>query len=202
MDRRENLKTKTVTLGNIPSLMDLDRFIPSKKTMTDLEVQLQSKNKSGSLKDDNFENMDPEKSELDRNLKDELLRKGVFLNQDLYADNPYRCKTLYSFDMVGRAPRCRPIKREPFKVLDAPFLQDDFYLNVIDWSDKNVLGVGLGNAVYTWNFHNNQVDKLVELPDEDLVSAVTWDSSGHILAVGSLGGGVAIHDVNKGTMLI
>ena len=30
------------------------------------------------------------------------------------------------------------------QVLDAPALQDDFYLNLVDWSAQNVLAVGLG----------------------------------------------------------
>ena len=46
-----------------------------------------------------------------------------------------------------------PIKEErkissiPFKVLDAPALQDDFYLNVVDWSSQGILAVGLGSCV-------------------------------------------------------
>ena len=39
----------------------------------------------------------------------------------------------------------------PCKVLDAPALQDDFYLNLIDWSGSNELAVGLGNCIYLWN---------------------------------------------------
>jgi len=33
----------------------------------------------------------------------------------------------------------RKIPKVPFKVLDAPELQDDFYLNLVDWSSTNVL---------------------------------------------------------------
>jgi cell division cycle 20-like protein 1 (cofactor of APC complex) len=29
--------------------------------------------------------------------------------------------------------RTRRIQKVPFKVLDAPALQDDFYLNLVDW---------------------------------------------------------------------
>jgi hypothetical protein len=36
----------------------------------------------------------------------------------------------------------------PVQVLDAPSLQDDFYLNLVDWSASNVLAVGLGSSVY------------------------------------------------------
>ena len=33
----------------------------------------------------------------------------------------------------------RKIPKVPFKVLDAPELQDDFYLNLVDWSSSNIL---------------------------------------------------------------
>ena len=39
----------------------------------------------------------------------------------------------------------------PFKVLEAPALQDDFYLNLIDWSAQNYIAVGLATSVYLWN---------------------------------------------------
>ena len=32
-------------------------------------------------------------------------------------------------------------------MLDAPALQDDFYLNLVDWSAQNVLAVGLGGHI-------------------------------------------------------
>ncbi|OWM87766.1 hypothetical protein CDL15_Pgr016462 [Punica granatum] len=38
----------------------------------------------------------------------------------------------------------RKVVRSPYKVLDAPALQDDFYLNLVDWSSHNVLAVDLG----------------------------------------------------------
>ena len=45
----------------------------------------------------------------------------------------------------------RKIPKVPFKVLDAPSLEDDFYLNLVDWSSTNILAVGLGTAVYIWS---------------------------------------------------
>ena len=43
------------------------------------------------------------------------------------------------------------------KVLDAPDLQDNYYLNLLDWSSLNVLSVGLGSTVYLWNTSTCQV---------------------------------------------
>lgn len=42
-------------------------------------------------------------------------------------------------------------------MLDAPELQDDFYLNLVDWSSQNVLAVGLGSCVYLWSACTSQV---------------------------------------------
>ena len=79
----------------------------------------------------------------------------------------------YSLSPIGRtgplgtalaAPRRTPrkIARSPFKVLDAPALQDDFYLNLVDWSSHNVLAVGLGSCVYLWSAFTSRVTKLCD----------------------------------------
>lgn len=39
--------------------------------------------------------------------------------------------------------RIRRIASTPYKILDAPNLCDDFYLNLVDWSSSNVLAVAL-----------------------------------------------------------
>ena len=63
-----------------------------------------------------------------------------------------------SFEGPGPTRRSRrKISRIPFKVLDAPSLQDDFYLNLVDWSDTNVLAVGLSGAVYLWSAFTSKV---------------------------------------------
>jgi cell division cycle 20-like protein 1 (cofactor of APC complex) len=57
----------------------------------------------------------------------------------------------------------RQISSIPYKVLDAPQLLDDYYLNLVDWSDSNNLVVGLSSCVYTWNASNSEVSKLADL---------------------------------------
>ena len=51
----------------------------------------------------------------------------------------------------------RKIPKNPFKVLDAPSLQDDYYLNLIDWSHNNVIAVALGSSVYLWSACTSKV---------------------------------------------
>jgi hypothetical protein len=56
-------------------------------------------------------------------------------------------------DAAATAQGCvtRKVPKVPFKVLDAPALQDDFYLNLVDWSSQNVLAVALGPSMYLWS---------------------------------------------------
>uniref|UniRef100_A0A8C7YUE1 Fizzy/cell division cycle 20 related 1b n=1 Tax=Oryzias sinensis TaxID=183150 RepID=A0A8C7YUE1_9TELE len=77
-----------------------------------------------------------------------------------------------------RSPRkpARKISKIPFKVLDAPELQDDFYLNLVDWSAGNLLSVGLGACVYLWSACTSQVTRLCDLSvDGDSVTSVCWN---------------------------
>lgn len=97
-----------------------------------------------------------------------------------------------------RSPRkaTRKISRIPFKVLDAPELQDDFYLNLVDWSSQNVLSVGLGSCVYLWSACTSQVTRLCDLsPDTNTVTSVSWNERGNLVAVGTHHGYVAVWDM-------
>ena len=92
--------------------------------------------------------------------------------------------------------RCkRKIAKVPTKVLDAPALQDDFYLNLVDWSSQNVLAVGLGSCVYLWSAVTSRVTQLCDLSStEDAVTSVAWSEGGKHLAIGSTRGDVQLWD--------
>jgi WD40 repeat protein len=99
---------------------------------------------------------------------------------------------------LGLRRKQRKISRVPFKVLDAPNLADDFYLNLLDWSARNILAVGLGNSVYLWNAYNSKVSKLCELdtPPQGVCS-VSWAPSGDLIAVGLASGVVHLYDPTR-----
>uniref|UniRef100_A0A453GWF2 CDC20/Fizzy WD40 domain-containing protein n=1 Tax=Aegilops tauschii subsp. strangulata TaxID=200361 RepID=A0A453GWF2_AEGTS len=83
------------------------------------------------------------------------------------------------------------------QVLDAPSLQDDFYLNLVDWSSQNMLAVGLGTCVYLWSASSSKVTKLCDLGPRDSVCAVHWTREGSYLAVGTSLGDVQIWDSSR-----
>ncbi|EAL92748.1 hypothetical protein KXX16_001109 [Aspergillus fumigatus] len=113
------------------------------------------------------------------------------VRSELYSLSPIR----YDSQRILETPRKQPryVNKVPYKVLDAPDLQDDFYLNLVDWGSSNVLGVGLGNSVYMWNSNTGRVTKLCELRD-DTVTSVSWIQRGTHLSIGTGKGLVQIWD--------
>jgi cell division cycle 20-like protein 1 (cofactor of APC complex) len=124
---------------------------------------------------------------------------------DSFSLSPVRMSSNYRL-MSMPQKRKRKIAKVPFKVLDAPALADDFYLNLVDWSAKNVLAVGLGSCVYLWSACTSKVTKLCDLSEGgDLgtnqesaaVTSVAWTQRGAHLAVGVNNGEVQLFDTEK-----
>jgi len=131
-----------------------------------------------------------------RNLFSYRARRLNIINE---ATSPYSLTPVSSKSQkLLRSPRkaSRKISKIPFKVLDAPELQDDFYLNLVDWSSQNVLSVGLGACVYLWSACTSQVTRLCDLTsDSDNVTSVSWSERGNLVAVGTHKGYVQVWDV-------
>lgn len=100
-------------------------------------------------------------------------RHGPNLNahSELYSISPIKMSSQKMLLSPRKTPRS--VSKVPYKVLDAPDLADDFYLNLVDWGKEDILGVGLGQCVYMWNSRTGRVTKLCELPD-DTVTSVNW----------------------------
>ncbi|GAB2299797.1 Protein FIZZY-RELATED 3 [Dionaea muscipula] len=101
----------------------------------------------------------------------------------------------------GSTPPAKPprkVPKTPHKVLDAPQLQDDFYLNLVDWSSQNILAVGLGTCVYLWNASNSKVTKLCDLGPNDSVCSVQWTREGSYVSIGTNLGLVQVWDGAQG----
>lgn len=86
----------------------------------------------------------------------------------------------------------RKVSKVPYKVLDAPQLTDDYYLNLLDWSSSDQLAVGLNNAVYLWS-PAGAVNKLCELRYGQ-VTSVSWTYDSRYIAVGTSYGTVKVYD--------
>ncbi|KRF98128.1 uncharacterized protein Dwil_GK27017 [Drosophila willistoni] len=92
----------------------------------------------------------------------------------------------------------RKVPKLPYKILDAPEMQDNYYLNLIDWSSQDLLGVGLGCSVYLWNAKTSKVTRLCDLNRQNnLITSVAWHDGGRQLAVGTQNGCVSVWDAER-----
>ncbi|CAN8067927.1 unnamed protein product [Agarophyton chilense] len=112
--------------------------------------------------------------------------------------NPHR--VLYnqnSFNSRVRRNKFRHIPQAPEKILDAPGLLEDFYLNLVDWGSNNTLAVALAESVYLWNADTGKIEQLCETDPDDCITSVAWISEGNYLAIGTNSTEVQIWDVDK-----
>lgn len=138
---------------------------------------------------------------------------GVSLNTRILAFKPAPPESSKPIDL--RSQYNRPLKSAnaasaqfrrrvltaPERVLDAPGLVDDYYLNLLDWSSGNQVAVGLERNVYVWSAESGTVSCLLETAADTYVSSVKWSGDGAYVGVGLGSGEVQIWDVEEGTKL-
>ncbi|CBJ28300.1 conserved unknown protein [Ectocarpus siliculosus] len=121
------------------------------------------------------------------------------LPQDRYT-NVLKVLHTMSNTSIARASVGRSIPSAPLRILDAPDLVDDYYLNLISWGHNNVLAVALGQAVYLWNAATGSIEHLLTLPNpHDFVTSVAWmgRDGGDFLGVGTNHSAVQLWDASK-----
>lgn len=103
----------------------------------------------------------------------------------------------------------RDIPLEPERILDAPGIVDDFYLNCLSWSVHDMLAIGLGGSVYLWNSRSGEVNELCNINSSssgeveqvgrgsNYISSVSWIHDGSYLAIGSSDSTVQLWDVKR-----
>lgn len=184
-----------------------DRFVPNRTDDFHTDFSLYSNGKESSALQSTYTMI----------IKNEILRKDAksspnFLQYNTRkeistGDSPYSLSPLGNESQkLLSSPKKPPrkISRIPFKILEAPHIQDDFYLNLVDWSSQNVLAVGLGSSVYLWNAVTSQVKKLCEVTSDlfnNTVTSVCWTRGGSQLAVGTTRGIVSLWDITKGKLI-
>lgn len=91
----------------------------------------------------------------------------------------------------------RYIPTNPERILDAPDIVNDYYLNLLDWSKNNIVTVALGQSVYLWNAGTGNIEILFENQGADQACSLAWIQEGSILAVGTNSGNVELWDCTK-----
>ena len=119
------------------------------------------------------------------------------------SSKPIDLRSQYNRPMknTASAQTRRRILTAPERVLDAPGLFDDYYLNLLDWGSCNQVAIGLERNVYVWNADTGSVSSLLETSPDTYVSSVRWSQDGAYVSVGLGTGDVQIWDVEEATKL-
>lgn len=100
--------------------------------------------------------------------------------------------------LSSRPPEERSIPRDPYKVLDAPGIYDDFYYSVLDWGVGNRLAVGLDCSLFLCNLSGGAVTQLgYAVGRLSRVTCVKFQHHAPKLGVARDDGSVAIFDVDS-----
>ncbi len=109
----------------------------------------------------------------------------------------------------------KPIPSKAYKVMDAPGIQDDFYLNILDWSQFNDnIAIGVNEKVYAWSNIKSKISRICSYdnlyssynnsnrPNHfPYVCSVTWNPVNDSIAVGRSDGISDIWDSTTGQLI-
>ena len=128
---------------------------------------------------------------------DPLMTQARELVRPLYA----RAGSAPSGSSSTTGGKDRRIATYPHKILDAPGMQDDFYLNLISWSSTNVVGIALGGSAYIWKAETGEVVLVSEGPEGSYIASLDFSNDGQFLGVGYPNGAVELWDVETQSKL-
>eukprot|EP01095_Lingulamoeba_sp_RSL-Kostka_P010626 TRINITY_DN3862_c1_g1_i2.p1 TRINITY_DN3862_c1_g1~~TRINITY_DN3862_c1_g1_i2.p1 ORF type:complete len:446 (-),score=142.90 TRINITY_DN3862_c1_g1_i2:1038-2375(-) len=192
-----------------------DRFIPLRNSGMDLDIcQFNLMNNNNENEQPNVKEMDY-KNQLAESLFD--IRKNdnnkilAFKHKAPKGNKNHQdnMKVLYSYNrgksLVSKKAKkkVRHISQVPKKILDAPNLIDDYYLNLMDWSENNILAIGLESDVYLWNATTSSIECIPSLGDNinEYVTSVNFTDDGQYLAVGTSTKEVQIWDIGTSKLI-
>jgi cell division cycle protein 20 (cofactor of APC complex) len=106
----------------------------------------------------------------------------------LYTANSTDLKTTKKF---------RAVPSQPERILDAPDLVDDYYLNLMDWGSTNSVAIALSQTVYLWNASGGDIQQLLATEGDSYVTSVNWAGDGRHIAVGFSDNNCQIWDAER-----
>ncbi|KAI5168758.1 cell division cycle 20, cofactor of APC complex [Pancytospora epiphaga] len=108
--------------------------------------------------------------------------------------------TVYSIpEAVERSKRVanRIIDKSPFRILDAPGLIDDYYLNLLDWTGP-LISIALGDTIYGYNVDTKEVSEMYATKGGYISSL---KGMGNELVIGESTGRMRIVDIETGKVV-
>lgn len=92
----------------------------------------------------------------------------------------------------------REINLNPEIILEAPGFVDDYYLTLLDWSKKDIIAIALEKNVYFYDISTKKQRLFISDIKERIISALSFNIDGSLLAVGFSDGSLGIWNTTTG----
>ncbi|TBU09984.1 WD40 domain-containing protein [Hamiltosporidium magnivora] len=106
-------------------------------------------------------------------------------------ENPPNTDILINYKESLKEPK---IYTQPLRKLTVPGLADDFYSNLVDWSDNYIL-YAVENRIYLFNYYSSKNTLLYSL-NGLMVTSVKFNDKGNTVAIGTSTGILNILDIS------
>lgn len=87
----------------------------------------------------------------------------------------------------------RKISTSPYKILDAPGVYDDYYLNILDWNSNDLISIGLAEELYLYDVEKKEVINLASFDTNQYISSIKSNKS--TVATGISNGEIVLYDI-------
>lgn len=138
----------------------------------------------------------PESAKISRSQKKKFKRFLKFGENNCKAQSVFDHSNFVEFldPEIKEIPKIREIQNSPYKVLDAPGIEDNYYSQVLEWTKCNKIVVTLENCVYRW-CPESQRNGLI-FKNNEKVTSITSNFDGK-MAIGDKSGKVNIVNINS-----
>mmetsp|Transcript_73565 Transcript_73565/g.66196 ORF Transcript_73565/g.66196 Transcript_73565/m.66196 type:complete len:508 (-) Transcript_73565:135-1658(-) len=183
----------------------IDRFIPirdehkfdAQQTYQQQQDNDQKKSNQNINNNNDQELVDDDKNEEENENNNDNQHKILsFQSKAPEAPDGYisNLRTLYTYNGHNETKSKKVNKTE--RVLDAPDLMDDFYLNLLDWSANDIVAIGLGSRCYFWNSENGEINLLNDYGGDIYICSVAFNHNGQYIAIGTSNNIVTLYDTS------
>lgn len=121
-------------------------------------------------------------------LNDPLLNKGVL------SERHSACSESSFGNSRKDQKRIFQIPMEPFRILDTPGIEDNYYSHLLTWSARNVIAISLSNTVYLFNYETSDFDEVYQADEDETITSLAFSPQGDYLAVANDQGMITIWD--------
>ncbi|KAI0980799.1 hypothetical protein GJ496_004333 [Pomphorhynchus laevis] len=179
----------------------LDRFIPCRSAMNMDVCGFLMTNKENNIRAPGEDGVIDEKTIAKRLLlkvESDVLqfRPPVRIRDRNTQDRDWTlCSSDAALLQQAKGKHYRYVPNCPERILDAPNIRDDFYIQLIDWSYNNIVGLVLDNNAYLWNATTHDTTRVCSCEIAGTYfSGLSFLSKNDVIALSTSNGKIEIRD--------